>query len=94
MFFEAKALLSNMAANSNDQMEIRQETFLSSSQNTREKNPAFLIYSYIVRFNIKLWNYMLLSQILTSKFSARNVPFNVLGCHVTVKHLVTHRIIN
>ena len=36
---------------------------------------------------------MLLSQILTSKFSARNVPFNVLGCHVTVKHLVTHLII-
>ena len=46
-----------MAANLNNQMEIRQETFLSSSQNTREKNPAFSIYSYIVRFNIKLCNY-------------------------------------
>ena len=57
VFFEAHTLLSNMAANLNNQMEIRQETFLSSSQNTREKNPAFSIYSYIVRFNIKLYNY-------------------------------------
>ena len=46
-----------MAANLNNQMEIRQETLLLSSQNTREKNPAFLIFSYIVRFNIKLCNY-------------------------------------
>ena len=30
-----------MAVNPNDQMEIRQETFLSSSQNTREENLCF-----------------------------------------------------
>ena len=39
--FEAEALLSNIAANSNGQIETRQEIFLSSCQNTRYKHLFF-----------------------------------------------------
>ena len=48
--FEAEALLSNIAANSNGQIETRQEIFLSSCQNTRYKHLFF--HSTVTSFTL------------------------------------------